>query len=187
MGGSPLQHRACIGVFSARMLSPSWQPRSSGSAKKSEVDKYGGKGRSSFGFPLGVLLKVLLLISVIGNVEIQTANTTFRNIDGQQQGFIIQGEGIISVKTVKNVTKIVSKASVTRLSIPYYQAMLGRVSATALNDSRVTSPSIRTELQSRSSVLHCERMLSSTGTWLSFQTLKAEVNESLVKDKPSMR
>ena len=182
MGGSPLQHRASIGAFSARMLSPSWQPRSSGSPKKSEFDKYGGKGGSSFGFSLGVLLKVLLIISVIGNVEIKTANKTFRNIVGQQQG-----EGIISVKTVKNVTSIVSKASVTRLGIPYFHSILGRVSATALNVSRVTSPSIDIEQQSRSPVLFCERMLASTGTGLSFQTLEAEVMESFVEDKPAMR
>ena len=105
MGGSPIQHRSSIGAFAARMLSPNWQQRSSGRRAKSD----GGNERS--GFSLGFFLKVILLISVISNVEVPTDNNTWIYVGKQQQVVsILQRESISGDMTGETVR---SKSSIT--------------------------------------------------------------------------
>ena len=165
MDGLPFQHRASIGAFAERMLSPSWQQRAVGRRGKSD----GGNERS--GFSLAIFLQLILLISVISNVKVPTVNNTWIYVGQQQQGFIILQREIMNSDMTggETVTRIVSicKSSITRLGISLSTSVLDRVSVSNQEVIKVTSsPSISTEQQSMSSVLHLvslERMLACAG------------------------
>jgi len=109
------------------------------------------------------LANVDMTNSMMANVDVSSANNTFWNIGGQQQGVIMQGGGGNMDLTGGTVTRIVSMSDLARLGITVSQGELGRVSVPSQDIVRVSVANL--EQQNRASVLSSDslqRILSSS-------------------------
>ena len=76
MGNTLDQHRAAIGGFAARQVSPNWTPSSSSSSVSKSFERSGEDGRKKRG-RVGQLVQLVLLVSIF-----YSGSSTSRNIDG---------------------------------------------------------------------------------------------------------
>jgi len=100
--------------------------------------------------------------SMLANVDVTTANNTFWNIGGHQQGVIIQGGGSTVDLPGGTVAGIVSMSDLARLGITVSQGELGRVTVPSQDVVRVSG----SEQPSRGAVLShdsLQRLLASAG------------------------
>ena len=73
MGNTLDQHRAAIGGFAARQISPNWTPSSSSSSVFKSFESSGGKKRTR----VGQLVQLVLLVTIF-----YSGSPTSRKIDG---------------------------------------------------------------------------------------------------------